>query len=191
MNNKFLKKILMENDDKYFKYFYKEQFINNSKFGGGIIYNIKRTYYKFKMSRISRLYNCYIPSSAIIKEKPTFPHSLYGIFISAGAKIGKNCVIFQQVTIGSNTLKDSKNKGFPIIGDNVFIGAGAMIIGNVKIGNNVRVGANTTITKDIPDNSTVVSADVKIFSNKPRINEFVGYNDYVNDNKYNSNSKDK
>ena len=132
------------------------------------------------MHRISKAYNCYIPSLANIEEKPTFPHSLYGIFISAGAKIGKNCVIFQHVTIGSNTLKDSKNQGFPTIGDNVFIGAGAVIIGNVKIGNNVRIGANTTITKDIPDNSTVVSSDVKILSsNKPRNNNYIQYNDYA------------
>lgn len=95
-----------------------------------------------------------------------------------GGTIGKDCVIFQQVTIGSNTLADSKNQGAPTIGDNVYIGAGAKIIGNVHIGNNVRIGANTTVTKDIPDNSTVVNGDIKIItSDKPKNNKFFGYDD--------------
>ena len=53
------------------------------------------------------------------------------------AKIGKNCTIFHQVTIGSNTLEGSKHYGAPTIGDNCFIGAGAKIIGKVKVGDNV------------------------------------------------------
>jgi serine O-acetyltransferase len=39
---------------------------------------------------------------------PCFPHGIKSIFVSGGSRIGKNCVIFQQVTIGSNTLLDSK-----------------------------------------------------------------------------------
>ena len=93
---------------------------------------------------------------------PTFPHGLSGIFISKKAKIGMNCVIFHQVTIGSNTLSDSKHFGSPTIGDNVYIGCGAKIIGNVTIGNNVRIGANCIITENVQDNCTVVM-------DKPRI----------------------
>ena len=44
----------------------------------------------------------------------------------------------------------------PHIGDNVFIGAGAKILGDIKIGNNVKIGANAVVTKDVPDNCTVV-----------------------------------
>ena len=84
------------------------------------------------------------------------PHGFHGISISTQARLGKNCVIFPNVTIGSNTLPDSKNAGAPTIGDNVYIGAGATVIGNVKIGNNVRIGAGCSITIDIPDNATVV-----------------------------------
>jgi serine O-acetyltransferase len=88
--------------------------------------------------------------------KPDFPHGVKGIFISHGVKIGKDCIIFQQVTIGSNRLLDSKGVGAPIIGDNCYIGAGAKIIGNVKIGNNCRIGANCVVFKDMPDNSVAV-----------------------------------
>ena len=90
------------------------------------------------------------------KDRPLFPHGLNGIFISGKAKIGKNCTIYQQVTIGSNLLQDSPNKGAPVIGDNVFVGAGAKIIGNVKVGNNCRIGANAVVAKSIPENSVVV-----------------------------------
>ena len=53
------------------------------------------------------------------------------MFISNSAHIGKNVVIFHQVTIGSVTTAGSKNYGAPTIGDDVYIGCGAKIIGNV------------------------------------------------------------
>lgn len=93
-----------------------------------------------------------------IKNEPCFPHGIKGIFISGAAKIGENCIIFQQVTIGSITLPDSKNAGAPTIGDNVYIGAGAKIIGKVTVGDNVRIGANAVVYENIPNNSIVLSA---------------------------------
>ena len=73
-------------------------------------------------------------------------------------------------------LKDSKNIGAPIIGNNVYIGAGAKIVGGVKIGNNVRIGANATISSNIPDNATVVSEKVKIIKHlHARNNTFIPF----------------
>ena len=95
------------------------------------------------------------------------PHSFYGIFISQNASIGKGCTIFQQVTIGSNTL--SKTIGGPTIGNNVYIGAGAKIIGNIKVGNNVRIGTNAVVVKDIPDNATVVLQQPRVIIHEDRI----------------------
>ena len=63
----------------------------------------------------------------------------------------------QFVTIGGN----GRGKA-PIIGDNCFVGAGAVIIGDIKIGNNVTVGANAVVTKDVPDNATVGGVPAKI-----------------------------
>lgn len=120
--------------------------------------------------------NADIPLETQIDSLPTFPHGLTGIFISCGAKIGKNCVIFHQVTIGSNTLPDSRGKGSPVIGDNVYIGCGAKIIGNVRIGNNVRIGANCVVTQDIPDNATVVLEKPRIIvHSEPKDNRFIVY----------------
>ena len=104
----------------------------------------------------------YIGSGAKVANRISFPHGITGVFISGGAKIGKNCVIFHQVTIGSNTLKNSPRYGAPTIGDNVYIGAGAKIIGNVTIGNNCRIGANCVVAKDIPANCTVISQPARV-----------------------------
>lgn len=119
--------------------------------GGVFSILLKRQY-----SKICTKNQSYIPLSAQLGDGVVFPHGICGVFISQGAVIGKNAVIFHQVTIGSNTLTDSIKFGAPTLGDNVYIGAGAKIIGKVHIGNNVRIGANAVITFDVPDNATVV-----------------------------------
>ncbi len=132
-------------------------------------------FYLIRHRRLMQKYGASIPYSAEIMGMPVFPHGLYGIFISQGATIGKNCVIFHHVTIGSNTLPDSKGNGFPVIGDNVFIGTGARIIGNVHIGDNVRIGANCVVAKDVPANTTVVlPKPVYIQRDTPLDNRFIG-----------------
>ena len=114
---------------------------------------------------------------------PTFPHGFTGIFVSEGAKIGKNCVIFHQVTIGSNTIPGSSGQGFPTLGDNVYIGCGAKIIGNVKIGSNVRIGANCVVTRDVPDNATVVLEKPRvILRDAPQENRFISYEEMTGKN---------
>lgn len=133
-------------------------------------------YYTWRYNRLLDRAGAYIPISTKFVEKPEFPHSIYGIFISQGAVIGKGCTIFHQVTIGSNTLTDSKNQGAPQIGDNVYIGCGAKVIGGIRIGNNVRIGANCVITEDIPDNCTVVMEKPRIIVRKTsRNNSFIKY----------------
>ena len=85
-----------------------------------------------------------------------------GIVISRKSKIGKNFNISHGVTLGM--ANRGRNKGYPEIGDNVYIGPGAKIVGAIKIGNNVAIGANCVVTKDIPDNAVVVGVPGKIIS---------------------------
>lgn len=106
-------------------------------------------------------YGSYIGLLADIKSVPIFPHGLMGVFISNEASIGQNVVIFQQVTIGSNKIAGSKGEGAPIIGNNVYIGCGAKIIGNVNVGDNARIGANAVVVKDVPNNSVTVLRNVE------------------------------
>ena len=97
---------------------------------------------------------------AFFDEVPNLPHGITGIFVSHSAKIGKNCTILQNVTIGS-----SKEKA-PVIGDNCIIGAGAVIVGGIKIGDNCKIGANCTVFKDVPSNTTVVYQPPRYICNK-------------------------
>jgi len=85
-----------------------------------------------------------------------------GIVINHKSVIGKNCNISQGVTLGQ--ANRGANKGYPSLGDNVYIGPGAKIVGAVKIGNNVAIGANCVVTKDIPDNSVVVGVPSRVIS---------------------------
>lgn len=90
------------------------------------------------------------------------PHPLC-IVIGGKVKIGDNCKIMQGVSLGGS-LGKSKSDGQtqPIIGENVFIGAGAKIIGPVTIGDNVVIGANSVVTKDIDSNHTAFGFPLKI-----------------------------
>lgn len=84
------------------------------------------------------------------------------IVINSSVVIGKNCTIFQGVTLGS--VRGIKG-GVPHLGDNVIIFPGAKIIGHVIIGNNVVIGANAVVTHDIPNNSIVAGIPAKVISN--------------------------
>jgi len=84
-----------------------------------------------------------------------------GIVIGETAEIGKNCVLFHNVTLGGTGKH--KKKRHPTIGDDVFIGTGATILGPVTVGDNVKIGANTFIVMhDVPNDCTVVGSPGKI-----------------------------
>jgi serine O-acetyltransferase len=96
-----------------------------------------------------------IPLNCTIGGGLLLPHP-NGVVIHPDAIIGPNCLIFQQVTIGS--VEGSRA---PIIGGHVDIGAGAKILGTVNIGDNVLIGANSVVLNDIKDNVTVVGIPAK------------------------------
>ncbi len=102
-----------------------------------------------------------ISANAIIGEKTKFMHSGLGITIHGNAIIGNNCTIFQNVTIGSKWSGGVCLSEAPIIGDNVMIGSGAVIIGDIKIGNNVIIGSNAVVISDLPDNVVAVGVPAK------------------------------
>jgi serine O-acetyltransferase len=84
-----------------------------------------------------------------------------GIVIGETSEIGDNCVLFHNVTLGGTGKH--KGKRHPTIGDNVFIGTGATLLGPLTVGNNVKIGANTfIIMHDVPNNCTVVGSPGRI-----------------------------
>ena len=119
---------------------------------------LARAFYGSYCMRIQNRFCASIPMTTQFDRSVMFPHGISGIYLSVEAKIGSGTVIFQQVTIGSNSLPGTKRPGAPVIGKNVYIGAGAKIIGGITIGDNVRIGAGCTVFEDVPDNATVVAA---------------------------------
>lgn len=128
-------------------------------------YNKKPSMWKKVIwNKYMELHAASISIDAKIASPLILPHGVSGIFITQSATIGKNVVIFQQVTIGANTIKDSKSYGAPSIGDNVYIGAGAKIIGGAHISDNCRIGANAVVVEDVPYNSLVVCEKSRIIT---------------------------
>ena len=88
-----------------------------------------------------------------------------GVVIGETAIVGNDVTLFHGVTLGG-TGKE-KGKRHPTIGNNVFIGSGAKILGNIVIGNNVKIGANAVILKNVPSNVTIVGVPGKIVKTSP------------------------
>ncbi len=106
-------------------------------------------------------YGCNIYPSAKLGEGLYIPHFV-GIVIGSTTVLGKNCTVFPNVVFGASYSPEKDNPGgrrHPECGDNCVFGANSSIIGNIKIGNNVTVGAGAVVTKDVPDNTTVVGVN--------------------------------
>jgi serine O-acetyltransferase len=101
-----------------------------------------------------------------------------GIVINGSAVLGKNCNISQGVTLGQ--ANRGRNKGYPKLGDGVYLGPGAKVVGAVTIGNNVAIGANCVVTTNIADNSVVIGVPGRVISRD-------GAAAYVNNTDYDAN----
>lgn len=83
-----------------------------------------------------------------------------GVVIGETSIVGNDVTLFQGVTLGG-TGKE-RGKRHPTLGNSVVVGTGAKILGNVRIGDNVQIGANAVVIKDVPPNSTVVGVPGRI-----------------------------
>ena len=93
-----------------------------------------------------------MPCEALVGRNFVIDH-FGGIVVSGYTKFGDNCRIRNGVTIGLQTIDE---KVAPTIGNNVDIGAGAKLLGPIKIGDNVIIGANAVVICDVPPNSIAV-----------------------------------
>lgn len=124
-----------------------------------ILYKLKLLPFAFVIRLMMRvIFSCDIPYKAVIGDNTSFPHYALGVLIHPKVIIGDNCKILHNVTIGGR----SGNHNLPIIGNNVLIGTGAIIIGDVKVGDNSIIGAGSVVVKDVPENSVVCGNPAKI-----------------------------
>lgn len=107
------------------------------------------------------LFNCVVPYSAQIGKETKFAYGGIGCVVHSRTQIGDRVIIGQNTTIGRSLDPED----FPIIGNDVYISAGARIIGRIHVGNNVIIGANAVVNKDVPDNVIVVGVPAKVIKN--------------------------
>lgn len=94
---------------------------------------------------IRLIFNCAVDPRTQIGKGSFFAYGGIAVVVHKNAVIGENVTISQSVTIGGR----SGFKDLPVIGDGVYIGAGAMVLGNVTIGNNATIGAGAVVLKDV------------------------------------------
>lgn len=103
----------------------------------------------------------YLPIKLKLGRTAHFVHNRSS-FLNAKS-IGDNFVCYQHVTLGSARLGGTQK---PVIGNNVTIYTGAVVVGGIRVGDNVNIGANAVIVKDVPSNSTVIGSPAKIIKLK-------------------------
>ena len=127
-----------------------------------ILYRCMQASHKAGLGLLAMLFNklnvifggCVIGRGADFGPQFVLIHSL-GVVINSSVRGGHRVLLEHQVTIGA------ERNAAPVLGDNVFVGAGAKILGGVRIGNNVKIGANAVVVDDIPDNCTAVGIPAK------------------------------
>lgn len=127
-----------------------------------------------KTSTLGKLYRIILRSYMIkygfqIYAETKIGEGLYlghwgALVINPKTVIGRNCNIAQGVTIAQ--ANRGKREGVPIIGDEVWIGPNAVIVGGITIGNNVLIAPNAYVSTDVPDNAVVIGNPAQIISNE-------------------------
>lgn len=111
--------------------------------------------------------NCVIGRGAEFGPCFVLIHST-GVVINASVRGGAGVMLEHQVTIGA------EKRQAPVLGDGVFVGAGAKVIGSVRVGDRARVGANAVVVHDVPADSTVVGIPARVVRQRRALTEGEG-----------------
>lgn len=107
----------------------------------------------------SAVAGCDIPLNCQIDGGLLLPHP-NGVVLSPGVRVGPNCLLFQQVTLGEG----GPIPGLPTLEGHVDVGAGAKILGGVRVGAHAKVGANAVVLADVPAFATAVGIPARVLS---------------------------
>lgn len=129
-------------------------------------------FYGFIVRRLGYKYGFQIPVSTSIGEGLFIGHFGPGV-VNGKAKIGKFCNLFHNITIGQ--ANRGNRMGYPTIGDYVWIGTVAVVVGNVSIGNNVLIAPNSYVSFDVPSNSIVLGNPAKIIEKEDATDSYINY----------------
>lgn len=87
-----------------------------------------------------------------------------GVHINPGATVGRNCDIAHRVTIGTSAMG---RKGAPTLGDEVYVGTGASIVGKIRIGRGAKIASNTLVISNVPEGATIMGVPGRIIMRGP------------------------
>ena len=147
---------------KYLIYLRREEYLINCK---PLMWKIRKKILSIIRMRLGlKLGGMEIPVN-VFEEGLAIVHCGY-IVINGNAKVGKYCRLQEGVTIGATNGEENA----PIIGDFCFCGSGAKIIGDIKLGDNVCVGAGAVVVSDVGSNVTIGGVPAKILSFNSSIN---------------------
>ena len=104
-----------------------------------------------------------LPCTAVIGAPVHIPHS-GGIVVHGNARVGAHCCICQGVTIGISGR--GERRGVPRIGDRVFLGVNAVVVGKIVVGDDAVIGANSLVNRDVPPHSTAVGVPAVVVSDR-------------------------
>lgn len=126
---------------------------------------------RLMLYRLSRKYGLEISPKAQIGEGMYLGHP-YNITIGEGVTIGNNVNLHKGCTIGKT---NRRNVGSPVIGNCVFIGINATVVGNIQVGNDVLIAPNSYVNIDIPDHSVVIGNPAIVHSKENATENYVCY----------------
>lgn len=110
---------------------------------------------RFVFRRAERRYHCFFHPLSHFGEGLRVPHPV-GIITGRGVRAGRNCSIYQNVTLGGKRVDDWRDNLHPQLGDDVLLSAGAVILGEVTIGDGASVGAGAVVLHDVPAHGVAV-----------------------------------
>ena len=106
-----------------------------------------------------------VPWTVTVGRGTRFNNYGMGIVVHRRVAIGENCMIGQHVTIGGR----SGHEEVPVIGNNVFVGVGAKVLGPIKVGDHAVIGANAVVIHDVPSRAVVAGIPARIIKSKSAV----------------------